>query len=59
MAWYPDLDPDLSFELIVPISKLRTNAISASSVIAVREVELRAIQEGRRLTAENSTFRLS
>jgi signal transduction histidine kinase/CheY-like chemotaxis protein/methyl-accepting chemotaxis protein len=50
------LDPDLSFELIVPISKLRTNAISSSSVIAVREAELRAIQEGRRLTVENSTL---
>ena len=40
----------------MPISKLRTNAISSSSVIAVREAELRAIQEGRRLTVENSTL---
>jgi hypothetical protein len=50
------LDPDLSFELIVPISKYRTNAISSSSVIAVRQAELQAIQEGRRLTIENSTL---
>ena len=48
------LDPDLSFELIVPISKLRTNAVSQSGVIAVRQAELEAIQEGRRLTVENS-----
>ena len=48
------LDPDLSFELIVPISRLRTNAVGQSSVIAVRQTELQAIQEGRRLTVENS-----
>jgi len=48
------LDPDLSFELIVPISKLRTNAVSQSGVVAVRQAELEAIQEGRRLTVENS-----
>src|SRR5580704_10871381 len=48
------LDPDLSFELIVPISRLRANAVGPASVIAVRQVELQAIQEGRRLTYENS-----
>ena len=48
------LDPDLSFELIVPISRMRANAVGPASVIAVREVELQAIQEGRRLTVENS-----
>jgi signal transduction histidine kinase/DNA-binding response OmpR family regulator len=48
------LDPDLSFELIVPISRLRANAVGPASVIAVRQVELQAIQEGRRLTVENS-----
>ena len=48
------LDPDLSLELIVPISKLRTNAVSQSGVIAARQAELKAIQEGRRLTVENS-----
>jgi adenylate cyclase len=48
------LDPDLSLELIVPISKLRTNAVSRSGVIAARQAELKAIQEGRRLTVENS-----
>ena len=52
--WCPVLDPDLSFELIVPISKLRANAVSQSGVIAVRQAELEAIQEGRRLTVENS-----
>jgi adenylate cyclase len=48
------LDPDLSIELIVPISTLRTNAVSQSGVIAVQQAELEAIQEGRRLTVENS-----
>src|SRR6202790_4472942 len=48
------LDPDLSFELIVPISRLRANAIGPSSVIAVRQIELQAIQAGRHLTVENS-----
>jgi signal transduction histidine kinase/CheY-like chemotaxis protein len=50
------LDPDLSFELIVPISRLRANAVGPSSVIAVRQIELNAIQEGRRLTVENATL---
>jgi signal transduction histidine kinase/CheY-like chemotaxis protein len=48
------LDPDLSFELIIPISRLRANAIGPSSVMVVRQVELQAIQDGRRLTVENS-----
>jgi adenylate cyclase len=48
------LDPDLSFELIVPISKLRTNAVGQSGVIAARQAELKAIQEGHQLTVENS-----
>ena len=38
----------------MPISRLRTNAVGQSSVIAVRQIELQAIQEGRRLTVENS-----
>jgi signal transduction histidine kinase/CheY-like chemotaxis protein/methyl-accepting chemotaxis protein len=50
----PGLDPDLSSELVAPISKLRTNAVSKSGVIAARQAELEAIQEGRRLTAKNS-----
>jgi phosphoglycerate-specific signal transduction histidine kinase len=50
------LDPDLSFELIVPISRLRANAVGPSSVIAVRQTELKAIQEGRRLTVENAAL---
>ena len=48
------LDPDLSSELIAPISKLRINAVSQSGVIAARQAELEAIQEGHRLTVENS-----
>lgn len=50
------LDPDLSFELIGPISKLRTNAVSQSGVSTARRAELEAIQEGRRLTVENSAL---
>jgi adenylate cyclase len=50
------LDPDMSFELIVPISRLRANAVGPSSVIAVRQDELKAIQEGRRLTVENAAL---
>jgi signal transduction histidine kinase/CheY-like chemotaxis protein len=50
------LDPDMSFELIVPISRLRANAVGPASVIAVRQVELQAIQEGRRLTVENAAL---
>src|SRR5580704_9630227 len=50
------LDPDLSFELIVPISRLRANAVGPSSVIAVRQAELKAIQEGHRLTVENAAL---
>jgi adenylate cyclase len=50
------LDPDVSFELIVPISRLRANAVGPSSVIAVRQIELKAIQEGRRLTVENAAL---
>jgi adenylate cyclase len=48
------LDPDVSFELIVPISRLRTSAIGNSSIMAARRVELNAAQEGRRLTLENA-----
>jgi adenylate cyclase len=48
------LDPDVSLELIVPLSHLRTSAIGNSSIIAARQAELKAIQEGRRLTVENA-----
>jgi signal transduction histidine kinase/CheY-like chemotaxis protein len=47
------LDPDVSLELIVPLSHLRNTAIGNSSIMAARQVELNAIQEGRRLTVEN------
>jgi adenylate cyclase len=48
------LDPDVSFALIVPLSRLRTNAIGSASIMAARQIELEAAQEGRRLTVENA-----
>ena len=48
------LDPDVSFALIVPLSRLRSNAIGSASIMAARQVELEAAQEGRRLTVENA-----
>ena len=48
------LDPDISFSLIVPLSRLRSNAIGNASIMAARQVELNAAQEGRRLTVENA-----
>jgi signal transduction histidine kinase/DNA-binding response OmpR family regulator len=47
------LDPDVSLELIVPLSHLRNTAIGNSSIMAARQVELNSIREGRRLTVEN------
>ncbi len=47
------LDPDISLVLIAPLSRLRTNAIGSASIMAARQVELKAAQEGRRLTVEN------
>ncbi len=41
------LDPDVSFALIVPLSRMRTSAIGNSSIIAAREIELNAAEEGR------------
>ena len=48
------LDPDVSFALIVPLSRLRNDAIGSASIIATREVELSAAQQGSRLTVENA-----
>ena len=48
------LDPDVSFALIVPLSRLRADAIGTASIVAARQVELEAVQEGRRLTVENA-----
>ena len=48
------LDPDVSFALIVPLSRLRADAIGSASIVAARQVELEAVQEGRRLTVENA-----
>jgi len=48
------LDPDVSVALIVPLSRLRTNAIGSASIVAARQVELNATHEGRRLTVENA-----
>jgi len=50
------LDPDVSFALIVPLSRLRNNAIGSASIIAARQVELNAAAEGRRLTVENAAL---
>ena len=50
------LDPDVSFALIVPLSRMRTGAIGNSSIIAARRVELEATFEGRRRIAENSVL---
>src|SRR5262245_2703265 len=50
------LDPDVSLELIIPISRLRTSAIGDSSIEAVRQIELDAAAEGRRLTEQNSVL---
>jgi signal transduction histidine kinase/DNA-binding response OmpR family regulator/HAMP domain-containing protein len=47
------LDPDVSLELIVPLSRLRNTAIGNSSIMAARLAELSATQEGRRLIVEN------
>ena len=48
------LDPDVSLALIVPLTRLRSNAIGSASIMATRQVELEAAQEGRRLTVENA-----
>src|SRR6516162_3104527 len=50
------LDPDVWFELIAPIRQLRAGALGDSSIGAVRQVELEAALEGRRLTVENSVL---
>jgi signal transduction histidine kinase/CheY-like chemotaxis protein/methyl-accepting chemotaxis protein len=50
------LDPDVSLALIVPLSSLRTSAIGNSSIIAARDVELEAVEEGRRRTGLNSVI---
>jgi signal transduction histidine kinase/CheY-like chemotaxis protein len=52
------LDPDVSFDLIVPLSRLRTSAMGNTSIIAARKVELETAAEGRRLTAENADLSL-
>ena len=48
------LDPDVSFELIVPLSRLRTSALGNTSIVSARQVELQTAAEGRRLIAENA-----
>jgi signal transduction histidine kinase/CheY-like chemotaxis protein len=50
------LDPGISHDLIVPLSRLRAGAIGNSSIIAARQVELETAAEGNRLTAENSVL---
>ena len=53
---FSDIDPDVSLALITPLSRLRRNLIGTSSIIALRQTELDNIEEGRRLTVENSTI---
>ncbi len=53
---FSDLDPDVSLSLITPLSHFRKNLIGTSSIIALRQTELDNIQEGRRLTVNNSTI---
>ena len=48
------LDPETSLALIVPLSRLRNNAVGASSIHSARETELLAISAGSRLIAENA-----
>jgi len=50
------LDPDVWFEFIAPLRQLRAGALGDSSIGAVRQVELEAALEGRRLTVENSVL---
>jgi signal transduction histidine kinase/FixJ family two-component response regulator len=50
------VDPDVSLALIVPLSRLRTSAIGSASIMAARQVELNAAQEGHRLTIENAAL---
>ena len=50
------LDPGISHDLIVPLSRLRAGAIGNSSIMAARQVELETAAEGNRLTAENSVL---
>jgi adenylate cyclase len=50
------LDPDVWFELIAPLSQLRAGALGDSNIVALRQVELEAALEGRRLTVENSVL---
>src|SRR6516165_5776386 len=52
------LDPDISHDLIAPLSRLRAGAIGSSSIMAARQVELETAAEGNRLTAENSVLRV-
>src|SRR5205085_1691689 len=48
------LDPDVSLALIIPLSRMRANAIGSSSIIAARKLELEAVEAGRNLTIRNS-----
>jgi signal transduction histidine kinase/DNA-binding response OmpR family regulator len=50
------LDPGISHDLIVRLSRLRAGAIGNSSIMAARQVELETAAEGNRLTAENSVL---
>ena len=50
------LDSDVSFALIGPLGHMRTSAIGNSSIVAAREIELKAAEEGRHWIGENSAL---
>src|SRR5262249_42448662 len=52
------LDPEVSLELIVPLSRLRASATGNSSIPNARQVALGHPLEGRRLIVENSALSL-
>ena len=53
---FSDIDPDVSLGLIMPLSHFQKNLIGTSSVISLRRTELENIEEGHRLTVENSAI---
>ncbi len=53
---FSDIDPDVSLSLITPLSHFQKNLTGTSSIISVRQAELGDIQEGRRLTVDNSVI---
>ena len=52
----PDLEPDVSRALTLPLTRLRNDAVGDAGIIGARVAELETIEEGRRLTVQNSIF---